>query len=249
MINKTAKIKCCNIFACQALIPVLYTLQLGNRIQLTGSWFYSNDDESAEKHSQWLEKPLTNYQKVFFDCFKMSSRFIEDRRFILLVQKNGKKRERTLLKSGSSKVDVLPGTLLRLLYSEDPHLFIFETFDQENIEVECRSTDEFEAVTPDEFQLLFSVPTCNDRLVVFHNKAWIEEGIQLKVGDLVEVQMKGYDNDLLGVLKFKGKVTDIEGIYFGIELVVMSYFGPKMYMYSPHAAHPLSFIEFMLQTK
>ena len=153
----------------------------------------------------------------------MSNWYIDERKYILLVQKTGKKKEKGLLKSGSSKVDVLPGTLLHLLYSSDPNIFIFECLDQENIEIECRSTDEFGSVTPDEFQLLFSVPTCNDRFVVFHNKSWIEEGMQLKVGDIVEVQMKGCDNDLVGILRYKGKVTDIDGIYFGIELVVIHF--------------------------
>lgn len=144
----------------------------------------------------------------------------EDRRCscILLVKKIGKKKEKNLLKSGSSKVDVLPGTLLLLQNSFDPNSHVFECFDQENIEIEC-TVDEYQSVSIDEFQLLYSVPTCNERLTVFNNKQWLEEGMILKVGDVVEVQMKGCDNDLLGILRYKGKVTDILGIYFGVELV------------------------------
>ena len=154
----------------------------------------------------------------------MSIRYSDEKRYtcILLVQKIGKKRERGLFSSGSSKVDVLPGTLIlyQKLDSVDNTL-IFESLDQENIELECKTNDEYEPVSIDEFQLLYSVPTCQERLVVFHNKAWIEEGMDLKVGDAVEVQMKGCEADLLGILRYKGKVTDIEGIYFGVELVVI----------------------------
>ena len=163
----------------------------------------------------------------------MSIRYIDEKRShcalqtcitgpcILLVQKIGKKRERGLFSSGSSKVDVLPGTLI-LFQNQNSvdNTLLFESLDQENIELECNSNDEYEPVSIDEFQLLYSVPTCQERLVVFHNKPWIAEGLDLKVGDAVEVQMKGCDNDLLGILRYKGKVSDIEGIYFGIELVV-----------------------------
>ena len=153
----------------------------------------------------------------------MSNWYLDEKKYtcILLVQKIGKKKERGLFSSGSSKVDVLPGTLILFQnHNSFDKTLVFESLDQENIELECKSSDEYEPVSTDEFQLLYSIPTCQERLVVFHNKAWIEEGMDLKVGDAVEVQMKGCDPDLLGMLRYKGKVTDIEGIYFGVELVV-----------------------------
>lgn len=141
---------------------------------------------------------------------------------ILLVQKSGKRKEKGLFNTGSSVVDVLPGTLLFLQKSFENSV-VFECIDQGNVEIECSRNGEYESVTTDELQLLYSVPTCAERLTVFHNKTWLQEGLDLIVGDAVEVQMKGCDPDLIGILRYKGKVSDVAGIYFGVELVVIIY--------------------------
>ena len=208
-------------------MPVSHLSKWKYRKQSTGTPLRPFVDESAGSNLSWKTQGL-NGNKVLTDkkrylvCFKMSKWFSERRdTCILLVQKTGKKRERGIFNTGSSKVEVLPGTLL-LLHSTANNIFIFESLDQENIEIECRTdAGEFEPVSLDDCQLLFSIPTCTERLVVFHNKQWLEEGLNLQKGDVVEVQMKGYETDLLGILQYKGKVTDIEGTYFGVELVVI----------------------------
>ena len=142
---------------------------------------------------------------------------------ILLYQCLGKKREKGLLKSGSTKIEVLPGTLLRFIDvdrgSVVPKTFLLETLDPENIEIHC-DQDKFKEVKDEEYDYLVSIPTCNERLNVFYNKEWLQEGVGLQIGDSVEVSIKGVSVDVLGIIRYKGHVSDVPGIYFGVELIV-----------------------------
>ena len=79
---------------------------------------------------------------------------------------------------------------------------------------------DFREVTKAEYDLLVTVPSCQERLTIFCNKDWLEEGLQLREGDHVDVYHKGLASDIPGILRYKGTVTGVEGIYFGVELVV-----------------------------
>ena len=75
----------------------------------------------------------------------------------------GKKKEKGLLKS-TTKVDVLPGTLLNFLdRSENPELYVFEIVpvDSENVEVSCSYTD-FKELSKEQYELLLPIPVQNE---------------------------------------------------------------------------------------
>ncbi|XP_071091905.1 ubiquitin carboxyl-terminal hydrolase CYLD-like [Haliotis cracherodii] len=142
--------------------------------------------------------------------------------FILLLKKLGKKKERgfvSSLKSGS-KVELLAGTLLVLTdnFSKgDKLIFLLETLDSETVEIQC-IPGEIETVGLGALDLLNPVPTCQDRLAVYQDKEWMKEGLVLKEGDHVLVKPKGEQTELPGILRYKGKVPNIKGIIFGVEL-------------------------------
>lgn len=146
---------------------------------------------------------------------------------ILLTKCLGKKKEKKFMKSSTSKVEILPGTLLLLLdvvknsggSLHSQLLFVLETLDQEDVEVTC-SKDNFIDISREEYELLITVPTCADRFTIFSNKEWLQEGSKLKVGDYVEVYDKASAKDLIGILQYKGHVQGLNGIHFGVELVV-----------------------------
>lgn len=155
-------------------------------------------------------------------CTMSSERFC-----ILLTKCCGKKREKKLLKSSTIKVDVLPGTLLLLLdvikHPNNSVLYVLETIDQDDIEVQCPNSD-IRDITRDQFNLLINVPTCADRFTIFQNKEWLTEGLELSVGDYVDVYDKQSAQDLVGILRYKGEVTGIDGVHFGVQYVVITTF-------------------------
>ncbi|XP_052817138.1 ubiquitin carboxyl-terminal hydrolase CYLD-like [Mya arenaria] len=147
-------------------------------------------------------------------------------RFCILLRNSlGKKKEKGLIKSTTSKVDVLPGTLLILMYVDNSHhsqhsynQYVLETIDQDNVEVRC-SVDDFKEISRDAYDLLITIPTCNERITIYLHESWLKDGLELNVGDYVEVYDKASAKDLIGVLRFKGNVEGIKGIHFGVELI------------------------------
>lgn len=144
---------------------------------------------------------------------------------ILLAKCLGKKKEKKFMKSSTSKVEILPGTLLLLLdivknsSTHNQLQFVLDTLDQEDVEVTC-SRDDFNEISKEEYELLINVPTCADRYQIFMSKEWMQEGQKLKLGDYVEVYDKASAKDLIGILRYRGNVQGLSGIHFGVELVV-----------------------------
>ncbi|XP_078337442.1 ubiquitin carboxyl-terminal hydrolase CYLD-like isoform X3 [Crassostrea virginica] len=142
--------------------------------------------------------------------------------YILLADKIGKKKERGILRTTSSKVDVLPGTLLLLVEERNDKqrntlLWTLETLDPENIEIDCQPTDTGQ-LTKTEFALLQPIPVCQERLSIFQDQEWLKEGAQLQMNDPVTVAVKGQPY-LKGIIKYKGELPGVKGIQFGIELL------------------------------
>lgn len=145
--------------------------------------------------------------------------------YILLADKIGKKKERGILRT-TSKVDVLPGTLLLLVEERNDKQrntlwWILETLDPENIEIECQPTDTGQ-LSKTEFALLQPIPVCEERLSIFQDQEWLKEGAQLQINDQVTVAVKGQPY-LKGIIKYKGELPGVKGIQFGIELLGVIY--------------------------
>lgn len=140
--------------------------------------------------------------------------------YILLVRKIGRKKERSILRPSNSEVEVLPGSLLVHIeetYNKHEQLvWILELLEPESTEVECYF-DEIQQLKHQELNLLQPIPVLSERVTVFHDKTWLNEGVTLSVGDPVIVSLKG-NPDLAGTLRYKGVLKDNTGIQFGVEL-------------------------------
>ncbi|XP_052230210.1 ubiquitin carboxyl-terminal hydrolase CYLD-like isoform X2 [Dreissena polymorpha] len=142
---------------------------------------------------------------------------------ILLRNCVGKKKEKGLIKSTTSKVDILPGSLLLFIFNDTDHssnqnICVLETLDPENIEVKCNNED-FDGISKEEYEVLVSIPTCNERMTIYLDKHWLQEGLELNVNDYVYVYDKASSKDLIGIIRYKGAIVDLKGIFFGVEYI------------------------------
>lgn len=102
--------------------------------------------------------------------------------YILLVTKTGRQKEKSILKSPFQEVEVLPGSLFVLKTRDhSERTCLFELLDSDNIEVEC-THDEVDGLQFDELALLFAIPICSERTVVYQDKDWLREGAFLVTG-------------------------------------------------------------------
>lgn len=150
------------------------------------------------------------------------SDYPQDEYYILLSTKIGKKKESGILRKSYSRVEVLAGTLLLRVDGEREEsgvtIWTLETLEPENIEVECRPQfDEIKPLGRLELQLLQPIPVCSERIAVYMNTHWLQEGLNLKVGDGVIVYLKGHP-ELQGLLRYRGELPGQKGIQFGVEL-------------------------------
>ncbi|KAK3086225.1 hypothetical protein FSP39_015433 [Pinctada imbricata] len=144
-----------------------------------------------------------------------------DSYYILLKEKIGKKKEKGILRTTSSKVEILPGTLLCLIDEETRDsriIWVLETVDSDNnhVEVSCAPNDTGQ-LTYNEFRLLLPIPVCQERLSIFQDQNWLKEGASLIEGEHVLVSLKGLP-DLPGTIRYKGELPSSKGIQFGVEL-------------------------------
>ena len=92
------------------------------------------------------------------------------------------------------------------LFRRQINQYTLETIDQEHVEVRC-SDEDFQRISIGDFNLLMSIPTCKERMTIFHHESWLREGVELSCGDYVDVYDKQLARDLTGVLRFKGLVV------------------------------------------
>lgn len=144
--------------------------------------------------------------------------------YILLNKTVGTKKVKKCLGVKKTNIDVQPGTFLRLndmyVNSKAVSLYILEMIGEENVEVLCLESA-IKEVTGDLFSLLINTPTCVERLRVVQNEEWLAEGLELKEGEYVDVYDEQLNRHLVGLLRYKGGVSDNPGIHFGVQYVVM----------------------------
>lgn len=136
----------------------------------------------------------------------------KDSYFILLVLKTG--HWKTFLARLKQTIDLLPGELLKGSPNGDV-LQLRNLNDEDPVEVKCKKQD-VQRLKVAEFKLLVSIASCVERLNVYKNEEWLKEGIILKEEDLVTVTIR--NQKVSGKIKYKGCLSDQQGIIFGIEL-------------------------------
>lgn len=149
--------------------------------------------------------------------------------YILFVSKSGKKKKDKRLvaigRSNAIRVELLAGTLLvecpilsDVLLDTAPQSAYYESIDTaDTVEIVC-AQHEVSVLSSQEFDLLRPIPTCVERLEVFRNKEWLQEGSLIRTGDTVFVKIKGHQSELPGIVRYRGNLPDLPGLYFGIEL-------------------------------
>ncbi|XP_059163557.1 ubiquitin carboxyl-terminal hydrolase CYLD-like isoform X2 [Physella acuta] len=123
--------------------------------------------------------------------------------------------------SSKEQFEVLPGTLLRLMDGINGNgnvEFFLETCEHDKpIILKC-VPGEVENLSSLNFELLKPIPNCKERLEVYTDKDWLNDGRRLKINDSVYVKLKPEQSELEGVLRYKGTDPENKGIYFGVEL-------------------------------
>ncbi|KAK2146631.1 hypothetical protein LSH36_593g00005 [Paralvinella palmiformis] len=77
----------------------------------------------------------------------------------------------------------------------------------------------FEGLTKTQFELLLAVKTDSDRLNIYQDHAWINEGRDLVIHDKVRIVNVQCLDGVTGNIRFKGALNNFgDGIMFGIEL-------------------------------
>ena len=166
--------------------------------------------------------------------------------FILLKKKHGRRRVHTSHVSGRGKnqeknrgqtessqphLEVLAGSLLLLVEEISSHgrlEYELEILDEASegepdcaVRVNCTPGEDVRGLPLQVLELLRPIPTCKERLEVFNDSTWLNDGTQSRVGDRVFVKLKGELGAISGVIRFKGsEVQESKGILFGVELEV-----------------------------
>ena len=94
--------------------------------------------------------------------------------------------------------------------------------EHENAELVCNLSD-VKRLSPAEANLLYAIPVCAERLKVFNDKAWIDEGVRIKEGDFVDVKLSNHQYELPGIVRYRGPVPNSKGELFGVELIPVSF--------------------------
>ncbi|XP_029181052.2 U-box domain-containing protein 70-like isoform X2 [Acropora millepora] len=85
------------------------------------------------------------------------------------------------------------------------------------LRLECRKEDVTE-LTVQEADLLLAISSLTKRLALFDDGKRLDFGKRLEHGSRVLVLVKGVSDKLPGVVRFKGKLSDLPGTMFGVEL-------------------------------
>jgi hypothetical protein len=149
-------------------------------------------------------------------------------RYILRKEHIANKKEKGILsrhKTGD-EINVLPGTLWedyedkQTKKHEKIGFSYFSSLDFENLILSCPPSD-VTRINQGEYELLASISTCADRMKVFEDKAWLGEGLTLDVGSYVHIhRYPNLPEKAPGVIKYKGSLSGIKGLWFGVELLV-----------------------------
>ena len=87
-----------------------------------------------------------------------------------------------------------------------------------NSELIASNKQTFVSISYEVHQLLVAIPECANRLRVFKDNLWLNEGLSIAQGSEVVILDQNSKYDMYGVVKYIGAVSKYRGTYFGIEL-------------------------------
>jgi len=145
-------------------------------------------------------------------------------RYILLQDRNGKILEKRTSILGLASVSkhscVSKGELLEALpeneQPSDTKMIALGKIDSK-LRIECPK-EVVKELTVQEADLLQAVPSSTLRLEIFQGKR-LDFGKRLEHGSRVLVRVSGVSDKLPGVVRFRGKLSNLPGTMFGVELI------------------------------
>ncbi|XP_074645066.1 ubiquitin carboxyl-terminal hydrolase CYLD-like isoform X2 [Tubulanus polymorphus] len=149
-------------------------------------------------------------------------------RYILKKEHIANKKEKTGFLSrqkAGDEITVLPGTLWKdyedkqTKKHEKIGFSYFASLDFDNLILSCPPND-VSKITFEQYLLLASISTCADRVKVFDDQQWLDEGLNLLVSDFVSIlHYPNLPDRASGIIRYKGCLTGIRGLWFGVELL------------------------------
>ena len=151
---------------------------------------------------------------------------------ILLRDNIAYQKPKTLLPKGKlQQTQVLAGSLWTLDTEADGGPYYLKgvkdtskltlslrSLDDELTECRCQGSD-IARLTHEQCELLRPISTHSERYKVFQDEPWMKEGLKIRIGNVVYlINFTGIPDKALGVVRYKGPVTSLPGIYFGVEL-------------------------------
>ena len=111
-------------------------------------------------------------------------------------------------------------------WNQDHKLVVSDSAQSSDICVKCHKED-YCCVSPQVAELLLAVQDYQQRYSLFvHKQSLLRRVVNLSLGDSVTVQTKD-NTELKVVVKYRGPLTDVDGLYFGVQLQVQ--FVVRMY--------------------
>ena len=150
--------------------------------------------------------------------------------YILLSDQIATRREKGVLnrQRGEEKIQVIQGSLWRLDDSEDPLAarskpsITLTSLEFDGVVLQCPPS-EVERLSEQEYELLVSLSSCVDRLNIFTDKEWLDEGTKIDIDSIVFVLKFGESPEkVIGRVRYKGPLPGLNGTWFGIELSAVS---------------------------
>ncbi|XP_065908609.1 ubiquitin carboxyl-terminal hydrolase CYLD-like isoform X2 [Dysidea avara] len=121
--------------------------------------------------------------------------------------------QQTLLSKFKSSIK--KGAILR--WNQDHKLVVSDSAQSSDICVKCHKED-YCCVSPQVAELLLAVQDYQQRYSLFvHKQSLLRRVVNLSLGDSVTVQTKD-NTELKVVVKYRGPLTDVDGLYFGVQL-------------------------------
>ena len=149
--------------------------------------------------------------------------------FILLREKVATKKDRGLLsRQKSDKTHVLEGSLWYLSESEYANASKFQenllslcSVDYDGVVVESQKS-EADKLSEEEFELLYALATCKERLKLFQDQYFMKEAVTIGVDSDVYVTSQGLPEKTPGKVRYRGCIPGQNGMWFGVELAPVS---------------------------
>lgn len=153
--------------------------------------------------------------------------------YILLRERVASKKEKGLLRNQpqDSNTHVLEGSLwYRPVsdYERDDAYCAVSTLQSVEFDgvylPDCDLSTDVKVLQRDDFELLYALTTCSERIKIYKDKQWMEQGRLIQVNSVVHyiTTLGVTESRIPGKVRYKGVLPSQNGMWFGVELSAVS---------------------------